>query len=185
MPSSRRVPSSRCGGSASPGRLGCRAHHRPRTPRTGQHSRTPRQGSAASVKALAKQRDDAVVAKAKAGDAKAAATPLIGDGAAASVNLIASAAKRDPRSTALSRPCRRPSTKTELSCPVYEPGYIGEEQVILQDVQRVDLTQFATKLTAGLGPTSPSATYEKQLDQAISVRKKTTPSPGRTRSRRQ
>ncbi len=125
---------------------------------------------AASVKALAKQRDDAVVAKAKAGDTKAAATPLIGDGAAASVNLIASAANAildRQRLQALREAVDQADGPVQILA-----GYIGEEQVILQDNQRADLSQFATELTVGLGPTSAAGTYEKQLDQAIAVTQK-------------
>ena len=122
---------------------------------------------AVSVKALAKQHDEALKAKAKAGDARAKSTPPIGDAAAASVGLIASAANAildRQRLQALKVAVNQADGPVQLLA-----GYIGEEQKILQDIRRASLTQYATELTVGLGPASPTDAYTKSLDKAISA----------------
>jgi hypothetical protein len=122
---------------------------------------------AASIKALAKQHDDAVIAKAEAGDAKAAKKPLIGDAAAASAGLIAAAT-----SAILDR--QRLEALEVAVKQADEPVrtlafYIGDEQVLLQDAARGRLTQYATRLTNGLGPASEPDDYEAALDKALAA----------------
>jgi hypothetical protein len=122
---------------------------------------------AASIEMLAKQHDDAVIAKAKAGDAKAAKKPLIADAAAASAGLISAATRAfldRQRLEALEVAVKQGDEPVRTLA-----GYIGEVQLIIQDTRRAELTQYATELTSGLGPASNPDAYEAALDKALAA----------------
>ncbi len=122
---------------------------------------------AASIIALAKQHDDAVIAKAKEGDANAKEKPLIADAAAASAGLIAAAT-----SAILDR--QRLEALEVAVKQADEPVrtlafYIGDEQVTIQATRRADLTDYATLLAVGLGLASDPDDYEAVLDKALAA----------------
>lgn len=122
---------------------------------------------AAAVQALARQHDEALVARAKAGDAGAKATPLLGDAAAASVGAIASAAD-----AALDRQ-RLQALKAavdQADGPVQVlAALIGDDQAAIQAKRRASLAQYATEVTERLGPVSTPASYARRLDIAIAA----------------
>lgn len=124
---------------------------------------------AAAAKAVAKQRDDAVIARAKAGDAEAAAKPLIADGVAAGVSLISlafNAILDRQRLVALERAVRLTDEPVQVLA-----GYIGEVQTIIKDTRRAGLTDYASRQTRTAGSATKPDIYQADFDKAFAATK--------------
>ena len=122
---------------------------------------------AASVKALAQQHDDAVIARASAGDAEAASKPLIAETAAASAGLIAAITNAilDQQRLAVLKAAVQDADELVGTLA----HYIGEEQVAIQASRSSNLANYASRLTVELGPASERAEYDSAIDKALAA----------------